>query len=50
LLAVKALLEAGKIKGMVAKRFLLAETAAAHRYVESGGKKGPAAIIMEVYE
>jgi NADPH:quinone reductase-like Zn-dependent oxidoreductase len=50
LLAVKALLEAGHIKGLVDRRFPMAETVAAHRYVESGGKKGPVAIIMEMYE
>lgn len=46
LLAVKALLETGKLKTIIDKRFPLAETAVAHRYVEAEGRKGPVAIII----
>ncbi|MBN2047312.1 MAG: NAD(P)-dependent alcohol dehydrogenase [Anaerolineaceae bacterium] len=40
LLALKQVIEAGKLRPVVDRRFSLAETAAAHRYVESGGKQG----------
>jgi NADPH:quinone reductase-like Zn-dependent oxidoreductase len=46
LLAVKALLEAGKLKAIIDKRFPLAETAAAHRYAEAEGKRGSVAIAI----
>ena len=46
LLAVKALLEAGTIKAIIDKRFPLAKTAAAHRYVEAEGRKGSVAIVI----
>jgi NADPH:quinone reductase-like Zn-dependent oxidoreductase len=46
LLAVKELLEAGKIRAIIDKRFPLAETAAAHRYAEAEGKRGSVAIAI----
>lgn len=46
LLAVRELIEAGKIRAIVDAEFPLARASEAHRYAESGEKKGPIAIIV----
>jgi NADPH:quinone reductase-like Zn-dependent oxidoreductase len=47
LLVLKELIEAGRLRTVIERRYSLEEVAQAHRHAEAGHKKGHVVIVLE---